>query len=73
MLAALVAAPAPACARPYGFLATPTDQLAVPGHESGFEITPEGFLYGNYGEMVMRAGRGVSLRIVTRRRAGRSG
>jgi len=56
VLAALVAAPAPACARPYGFLATPTDQLAVPGHESGFEITPEGFLYGNYGEMVMRAG-----------------
>ncbi len=47
---------APAHARPYGFLATPTDQLAVPGHVAGFEITPEGFLYGGYAELVFRAG-----------------
>ena len=59
LLAAFVLAltvPATAAARPYGFLATPTDQLAVPGHLAGFEITPEGFLYGGYGELVMRAG-----------------
>jgi hypothetical protein len=59
LLAALALAltvPATANARPYGFLATPTDQLAVPGHLAGFEITPEGFLYGGYGELVMRAG-----------------
>src|ERR1700760_4079061 len=49
-------APATAAARPYGFLATPTDQLAVPGHVAGFEITPEGFIYGGFGELVMRAG-----------------
>lgn len=58
-LAAIVlalAVPAAAAARPYGFLATPTDQLAVPGHLAGFEITPEGFVYGGYGELVMRAG-----------------
>jgi len=48
--------PAIAAARPYGFLATPTDQLAVPGHLAGFEITPEGFLYGGYGELALRAG-----------------
>ena len=55
-LAVAIVAPATATARPYGFLATPTDQLAVPGHESGFEITPEGFIYGGYGELVLRAG-----------------
>ena len=55
LLAALALAPG-AAARPYGFLATPTDQLAVPGHLAGFEITPEGFVYSGYGELVMRAG-----------------
>jgi hypothetical protein len=55
LLTAVVAA-APAAARPYGFLATPTDQLAVPGHVAGFEVTPEGFLYGGFGELVFRAG-----------------
>ncbi|MEY2442913.1 MAG: hypothetical protein QOJ46_2339, partial [bacterium] len=55
LMAVLGLAP-PAPARPYGFLATPTDQLAVPGHLAGFEITPEGFVYGGYGEFVMRAG-----------------
>jgi hypothetical protein len=49
-------APATAIARPYGFLATPTDQLAVPGYVAGFEITPEGFVYGGHGELVLRAG-----------------
>ncbi len=56
LLAAALALASPAAARPYGFLATPTDQLAVPGHLAGFEITPEGFVYGGYGELVMRAG-----------------
>src|SRR4051794_20369156 len=59
VLAAIVLAlalPASAAARPYGFLATPTDQLAVPGHLAGFEITPEGFVYSGFGELVMRAG-----------------
>jgi hypothetical protein len=46
----------PAAARPYGFLATPTDQLAVPGEVAGFEVTPEGFLYNGYSELVFRAG-----------------
>jgi hypothetical protein len=55
-LVAAIAPAAPAIARPYGFLATPTDQLAVPGHVAGFEITPEGFVYGGYGELVLRAG-----------------
>ena len=55
LVVALVLA-SPAAARPYGFLATPTDQLAVPGHLAGFEITPEGFVYSGYGELVMRAG-----------------
>ncbi|MGH2899306.1 MAG: hypothetical protein ACRDMZ_11575, partial [Solirubrobacteraceae bacterium] len=54
VLALLTAAPVPA--RPYGFLATPTDQLAVPGHLAGFEVTPEGFLYNGHGELVFRAG-----------------
>ncbi len=56
LIAGALALPAAASARPYGFLATPTDQLAVPGHLAGFEITPEGFIYGGYGELVMRAG-----------------
>jgi hypothetical protein len=65
-VAALVAA-GPASARPYGFLATPTDQLAVPGHVAGFEVTPEGFLYNGYGELVFRAGpRLVGLRAPVR-------
>ena len=57
LAAASCAATAPAAhGRPYGFLATPTDQLAVPGHVAGFEATPEGFLYGGYGELVFRGG-----------------
>jgi len=62
-----VAGAAPTQARPYGFLATPTDQLAVPGYVAGFEVTPEGFLYGGYGELVFRAGpRLVGLRAPVR-------
>ncbi|MEA2221070.1 MAG: hypothetical protein QOJ35_3696, partial [Solirubrobacteraceae bacterium] len=55
-IAVALASPAAVAARPYGFLATPTDQLAVPGHLAGFEITPEGFVYSGFGELVMRAG-----------------
>lgn len=65
--AALTVTAAPAAARPYGFLVTPTDQLAVPGHLAGFEVTPEGFVYGGYGELVFRAGpRLVGLRAPVR-------
>ncbi|HVF77709.1 MAG TPA: hypothetical protein VNA28_05385 [Solirubrobacteraceae bacterium] len=66
-LTALLIGAAPAHARSYGFLATPTDQLAVPGHIAGFEITPEGFLYAGHGELVFRAGpRLVGLRAPVR-------
>lgn len=45
-LAALFAAAAPATAGGLpGYLAAPTDQLAVPGALAGAEITPEGDLY----------------------------
>jgi len=66
-LLATLAAAGPAGARPYGFLATPTDQLAVPGYVAGFEVTPEGFLYNGRGELVFRAGpRLVGLRAPVR-------
>jgi hypothetical protein len=52
---ALAAAPG-AAAAPYSFLATPTDQLAVPGALAGAEITPEGHVYTGWGELVLRVG-----------------
>lgn len=66
-LAAALAQAGPAAARPYGFLATPTDQLAVPGELAGFEVTPEGFVYNGHAELVFRAGaRLVGLRAPVR-------
>lgn len=35
---------------------TPTDQIAVPGHAAGTEITPEGWLYTGYAELRFRLG-----------------
>ncbi len=40
-----------------GFLAAPTDQIAVPGMLSGAEITPEGDLYTGWAEYELRFGR----------------
>lgn len=40
-----------------GFLAAPTDQVAVPGMLAGAEITPEGDLYTGWAEYELRFGR----------------
>lgn len=56
--AAALALPPGAQARErFSFLVTQTDQMAVPGHAAGTEITPEGFLYTGYTELVYRYGR----------------
>jgi len=49
--AAVAAAP-----QPFSFLATPTDQLGVPGLFAGSEVTPEGDLYTGFGELVFELG-----------------
>lgn len=56
--AALLAGPQPTAAagEPFSFLKTPTDQLAVPGHPAGVEITPEGHLYTGHTELVFMLG-----------------
>ncbi|MGH2911094.1 MAG: hypothetical protein ACRDJ3_01315 [Solirubrobacteraceae bacterium] len=43
-----------------GFLAKPTDQIAVPGMLAGGEVTPEGDLYTGWGEYELRYGRKLS-------------
>ena len=45
-----------ASAQGYSFLVAPTDQLAVPGLAASTEITPEGYLYTGWTEVVFRAG-----------------
>ncbi len=40
-----------------GFLAAPTDQIAVPGMIAGAEITPEGDIYTGWAEYELRFGR----------------
>ncbi len=40
-----------------GYLAAPTEQLAVPGMADGAEITPEGDLYSGWAEYELRFGR----------------
>ncbi|MEA2265277.1 MAG: hypothetical protein QOE27_860, partial [Solirubrobacteraceae bacterium] len=56
-LAALAAAlvPGSASAR-WSFVATPTDQLGVPGLFAASEITPEGGIYTGYGELAFSFG-----------------
>jgi hypothetical protein len=49
-------APARAAAQPFSFLATPTDQLGVPGLFAASEVTPEGDLYTGYGELTFELG-----------------
>src|SRR5206468_130666 len=61
LTAALVAVHSPAPARaairqPFSFLATPTDQLGVPGLFATSEVTPEGDLYTGYGELTFELG-----------------
>ena len=45
-----------ASAQGYSFLVAPTEQLAVPGLAAATEITPEGYLYTGWTEVVFRAG-----------------
>jgi hypothetical protein len=40
----------------WSFLSQPTDQLVVPGQVAGTEVTPEGYLYTGWGELVFRYG-----------------
>ncbi len=42
-----------------GFLAAPTEQLAVPGMAAGAEVTPEGDLYTGWAEYELRFGEGL--------------
>jgi len=55
----LLAAPASAWAGSGGFLAEPTDQLAVPGIVAGAEITPEGNVYTGSAEVRFAYGAGL--------------
>ncbi|HEY5199001.1 MAG TPA: hypothetical protein VIJ51_18420 [Solirubrobacteraceae bacterium] len=48
-------------AQPFSFLATPTDQLAVPGLFGATEVTPEGDLYTGYGELTFELGSPLEL------------
>jgi len=52
---AVLAAPAAAGAD-RGFLAAPTDQLALPGEVAGGELTPEGYVYTGAMELAYRFG-----------------
>ena len=45
-----------ASAQGYSFLVAPTEQLAVPGIAAATEITPEGYLYTGWTEVIFRAG-----------------
>ena len=42
---------------PFGFLRTPTDQLAVPGLPAGTNVTPETYFYTGWAELLVRVGR----------------
>ncbi len=62
MIAGLAAVPGPsaraetAAPRPFSFLATPTDQLGVPGLFAASEVTPEGDIFTGYGELTFELG-----------------
>jgi hypothetical protein len=45
----------------FSFLATPTDQLGVPGLFAASEVTPEGDLYTGYGELTFELGSPLRL------------
>ena len=42
--------------KPFSYFSQPVDQIGVAGSRTATEITPEGFLYTGYGEMVFFAG-----------------
>jgi hypothetical protein len=52
---------AASAAGPFSFLATPTDQLGVPGLFAASEVTPEGDLYTGYGELTFELGSPLQL------------
>jgi hypothetical protein len=61
-LACSIPSPAGAlAAEPFSFLATPTDQLGVPGLFAASEVTPEGDLYTGYGELTFELGSPLRL------------
>jgi hypothetical protein len=41
---------------PFSYFSKPTDELAVPGAASGAEITPEGYIYTGFGELMFFTG-----------------
>jgi hypothetical protein len=41
---------------PFSYFSKPTDELGVPGAPSGAEITPEGYLYTGFGELMFFTG-----------------
>jgi hypothetical protein len=41
---------------PFSYFSKPTDELGVPGAPSGAEITPEGYLYTGFGELMFLTG-----------------
>lgn len=41
---------------PFSYFSKPTDELAVMGAQSGVEVTPEGFIYTGFGELMFFAG-----------------
>jgi hypothetical protein len=41
---------------PFSYFSKPTDELGVPGAASGAEITPEGYLYTGFGELMFFTG-----------------
>jgi hypothetical protein len=41
---------------PFSYFSRPTDELGVPGAPSGAEITPEGYLYTGFGELIFFTG-----------------
>jgi hypothetical protein len=55
------AGPAVNPTKPFSFLATPTDQLGVPGLFAASEVTPEGDLYTGYGELTFELGSPLHL------------
>ena len=59
--AALLALPPGAAAQGYSFLVAPTEQIAVPGHAAATEITPEGYLYTGWTEVVFKAGHSLRM------------
>ncbi len=52
----LLKPPPPPPREPFGYVSFPTDQMGILYNPDGTEITPEGFLYTGYGELMFFAG-----------------